>query len=86
LWADLSVVYRCGGGLHRLALAVVGLSGGDGGQLFLPDPDPSIFLGWMFLGESVGPALLGAAALVAAGIVLINRRTPTRRIGDAATP
>lgn len=40
-------------------------------------PILAIFLGWMFLGESVTPALLWAASLVAAGIVLINRRTPT---------
>jgi drug/metabolite transporter (DMT)-like permease len=39
-------------------------------------PILAIFLGWMFLGESVTPALLWAAALVGVGIVLINRRTP----------
>jgi drug/metabolite transporter (DMT)-like permease len=31
-------------------------------------------LGWLLLGEPVGPGILGAAALVAAGIVLINRK------------
>jgi drug/metabolite transporter (DMT)-like permease len=30
-------------------------------------------LGWLVLGEPVGPGILGAAALVAGGIVLINR-------------
>lgn len=30
-------------------------------------------MGWMWLGESLGPGLFGAAALVAAGILLINR-------------
>lgn len=37
-------------------------------------PVLAIFLGWMFLGESVTPALLASALLVGAGIVLINRR------------
>lgn len=37
-------------------------------------PVLSIGLGWLVLGESVSVALLGAAALVGAGIVLINRR------------
>lgn len=38
-------------------------------------------LGWLVLGEPIGPGILGAAALVAAGIVLINRRPapPGRR-------
>jgi drug/metabolite transporter (DMT)-like permease len=31
-------------------------------------------LGWILLGEPVGPGILGAAALVAAGLILINRR------------
>jgi drug/metabolite transporter (DMT)-like permease len=37
-------------------------------------PVLALFLGWMFLDESLTPALLAAAALVGAGIVLINRR------------
>ena len=37
-------------------------------------PILSIGLGWLVLGESVSAALLGSAALVGAGIVLINRR------------
>lgn len=37
-------------------------------------PVLAIFLGWMFLGESVTPSLVASAALVGAGIVLINRR------------
>lgn len=39
-----------------------------------------VALGWLLLGEQVGPAILGAAALVAAGIILINRpaRAPLR--------
>lgn len=37
-------------------------------------PVLSIFLGWLVLGESITPALIGAAALVGLGIALINRR------------
>ncbi len=48
-------------------------------------PILAIFLGWMFLGESVTPALLGAATLVGMGIVLINRRTPPRTESGSAT-
>lgn len=33
-----------------------------------------IFLGWLFFDEALRPQILGAAALVAAGIILINRR------------
>ncbi|MEZ5886495.1 MAG: DMT family transporter [Paracoccaceae bacterium] len=36
-----------------------------------------VALGWLLLGEHVGPVTLGAAALVAIGIILINR--PQRR-------
>lgn len=39
-------------------------------------------LGWLLLGEHAGPAILGAAALVAAGILLINR--PARKPVDQA--
>jgi drug/metabolite transporter (DMT)-like permease len=35
-------------------------------------------LGWLLLGEPIGPGILGAAALVAAGIILINRRPGPR--------
>ncbi len=39
-----------------------------------------IFLGWLMLGEKVGYSLLGAGALVAVGLILINRpaRTASR--------
>ncbi len=37
-------------------------------------PILAVFLGWAFFDESVTPPLMWAAALVAAGIVLINRR------------
>jgi drug/metabolite transporter (DMT)-like permease len=38
-------------------------------------------LGWLLLDEPIGPGILGAAALVAAGIILINRRpAPNRKV------
>jgi len=37
-----------------------------------------VFLGWLVLGEHVGLPTLGAAGLVAAGIILINRPPPAR--------
>jgi len=36
-------------------------------------PVLSVGLGWLLLGETVGPNLLGALVLVAIGIILINR-------------
>jgi drug/metabolite transporter (DMT)-like permease len=36
-------------------------------------------LGWLLLDEPLGPGILGAAALVAAGIILINRRPAANR-------
>jgi drug/metabolite transporter (DMT)-like permease len=35
----------------------------------------SVFLGWALFGESLSAAFLLAAGMVAAGIVLLNRRT-----------
>ena len=37
-----------------------------------------VFFGWLLLGESIGPSLLGALALVAAGLWLISR--PRRKV------
>lgn len=34
----------------------------------------SVLLGWLILGERVGPSIWGALGLVALGLVLINRR------------
>jgi drug/metabolite transporter (DMT)-like permease len=39
-------------------------------------PILALLLGAVLFGETIGPAILGAAALVAAGIVLINRPAP----------
>ncbi len=36
-------------------------------------PVLSVGLGWLLLGEQIGPSLIGALVLVAAGILLINR-------------
>jgi drug/metabolite transporter (DMT)-like permease len=36
-----------------------------------------VSLGWLILGEHVGPAILGAAVLVAVGLILINRPVRT---------
>lgn len=42
-------------------------------------PVLSVALGWLLLGEDVGPNLIGALVLVAIGIVLINRPVRSRR-------
>ena len=47
-------------------------------------PIIGIALGWLLLGEPLGPELLGAAGLVAAGLVLINRPAPPPVSGAAA--
>lgn len=39
-------------------------------------PVASVALGWALLDEPVGPGVLGALALVAAGLILINRPAP----------
>lgn len=47
-------------------------------------PVIGVFMGWLLLDEHVGASALGALALVAVGIVLVNR--PARRRAEAATP
>ena len=42
-------------------------------------PVLAVLLGAVFFGETIGPAILGAAALIAVGIVLINRPSSTPR-------
>ena len=42
-------------------------------------PVLAVGLGWLLLGEAVGPSLIVALVLVAAGIVLINRPVRSRR-------
>ena len=42
-------------------------------------PVLSVGLGWLLLGETVGPNLIGALVLVAIGIVLINRPSKSRK-------
>jgi drug/metabolite transporter (DMT)-like permease len=41
-------------------------------------PVLSVLMGWLLLGEQLGPNILGALALVAIGITLINRRPRTK--------
>lgn len=43
-----------------------------------------VALGWLILGEHVGLSILGAAALVATGIILINRRPSAPDPGQTA--
>jgi drug/metabolite transporter (DMT)-like permease len=42
-------------------------------------PVLSVGLGWLLLGEEIGPNLVGALVLVAAGILLINRPVRSRK-------
>ncbi len=42
-----------------------------------------ILLGWLLLGEHAGVSIFAAGALVAAGILLINRPKPSRCSGAA---
>ena len=46
-------------------------------------PVLSVALGWLLLGEDVGPNLIGALVLVAVGIVLINRPPTSRKTSVA---
>lgn len=41
-------------------------------------PVASVLLGWLLLGEQVGPTIWGALVLVAVGITLINRKPKAR--------
>ncbi len=43
-------------------------------------PVLSVGLGWLLLGEDVGPNLIGALVLVALGILLINRPAKSRKM------
>ncbi len=43
-------------------------------------PVLAVALGWLMLGEDVGPSLIAALVLVAVGIVLINRPVRSRRM------
>jgi len=42
-----------------------------------------VFFGWLILGEAIGPSVVGALALVAAGLWLINRPGQTTAAGRA---
>lgn len=47
---------------------LAGLPGHHGGLLLLLQPTSSLILGWLILGQSLGPAALGGASLVLLGI------------------
>jgi drug/metabolite transporter (DMT)-like permease len=80
LWGLLfqSVVVVAAGFVFWLWLLTIYPPSGVASFSFLT-PVFGLTLGWLLLDEPVGPGVLGAAALVAAGIVLINRPP-----GDAA--
>lgn len=67
-----AVVVASAGFLFWLWLLSIYPASGVASFSFL-SPVFSAGLGWALLGEQVGPSLIGALALVAAGIVLINR-------------
>lgn len=79
LWglAFQSVVVVAGGFIAWLWLLSVYPASGVASFSFLT-PVLSVGFGWLFLGEPMGPGLIGALGLVAAGIVLINRRPPEK--------
>lgn len=66
------VVIVAGGFLLWFWLLARYRASGVAGFAFL-SPILGLFLGWLLLGEPISPLLLGAGALVALGIVLINR-------------
>lgn len=68
-----SSVVVAGGFIGWLYLLSVYPASSVGSFAFLT-PVISLCLGWLFLGEQIGPGLLVAASLVAVGLVLINRR------------
>jgi drug/metabolite transporter (DMT)-like permease len=68
-----SSVVVAGGFIGWLYLLSVYPASSVGSFAFLT-PVISLCLGWLFLGEHIGPGLLVAAALVGTGLVLINRR------------
>jgi drug/metabolite transporter (DMT)-like permease len=68
-----SSVVVAGGFIGWLYLLSVYPASSVGSFAFLT-PVISLCLGWLFLGEDIGPGLLVAAALVGVGLVLINRR------------
>lgn len=72
----LTVVVASGGFLFWFWLLKVYPASGVASFSFL-SPVFGVVFGWLILGERIGPSILGALALVAVGIVLINR--PARR-------
>jgi drug/metabolite transporter (DMT)-like permease len=75
LWLLLfqSVVVVAAGFMFWLWLLSIYPAAGVASFSFLT-PILGLSFGWLMLGEPIGPGILGAGALVAAGILLINRR------------
>jgi drug/metabolite transporter (DMT)-like permease len=75
LWFLLfqSVVVVAAGFMFWLWLLTIYPAAGVASFSFLT-PILGLGFGWLILGEPIGPGILGAGALVAAGILLINRR------------
>lgn len=84
LWglAFLTVVVVTAGFIFWFWLLTIYPASGVASFSFL-SPVFGVFFGWLILDERIGPALLGALALVAAGLLLINR--PARAAQAAAT-
>ncbi len=78
-----SVVVVAAGFLFWLWLLSVYPASGVASFSFLT-PIFGVTLGWFLLGETVGPGLIASAALVAVGIVLINR--PRRKVAAQTPP
>ncbi len=76
--AFLTVVVASGGFLFWFWLLTIYPASGVASFSFL-SPVFGVVFGWLILKEPVGPSIIAALALVAAGIVLINR--PARRAG-----
>jgi len=63
-------------GLCFLVLAADNLPASGVASFSFLSPIFGILLGWLLLGEEVGLSILIAGAMVAAGLVLINRPRP----------
>ncbi|KPP87258.1 MAG: Permeases of the drug/metabolite transporter (DMT) superfamily [Rhodobacteraceae bacterium HLUCCA08] len=71
------VVIAAGSFLMWLWLLSIYPAAGVASFSFL-SPVFGVGFGWLLLGEQVGPELIGALALVAPGLVLINRQVPQK--------
>ncbi|MFZ5961478.1 DMT family transporter [Thalassococcus sp. BH17M4-6] len=87
---DLALVHWAGLGFQSVVVASLGFlfwlrlltiyPASDVAAFSFLSPVLSVAMGWLLLGEPLGPGILGALALVAVGIVLINRRAKPNEI------